>query len=279
MPVSILDSIISKRTLALNLHNHGMSLLYQITIMKKRTYLLIFSVALISSCSSVYMPNVPNTPMLSTKGEFSGGGHISLRGNASVNGAYAISEHFGALFSGSLMDNDGRSKDYKHRLVEVGGGYFNNFGPDDNRIIEVYAGYGLGKTDRVFRQFDDNDVLTNTDVEEVTYNKTFFQVNYSSKKTDNIRMFGKDFPVNFGTALRISNVEMKTFMRNGVGQLREGNVFLEPIFFTRMRVSDNFQLQYTSSGNFGLNNRKFISAGNSLFTIGAVFNVGGYNNK
>jgi hypothetical protein len=225
------------------------------------------------------MPNVPNTPMLSTKGEFSGGGHISLRGNTSINGAYAASDHFGVLFSGSFMNNHGTTKDYKHRLTEIGGGYFNKFGPDDNRIIEIYAGYGLGSTDRVFRDFDDNKVLINTDIEEVTYNKTFFQVNYSSKKRDNIRVFGKDFPVNFGTALRISSVEMKTFVRNGVGQLREGNVFLEPIFFTRMRISDTFQLQYTSSGNFGLNNRKFMSAGNSLFTIGAVVNIGGTKNK
>lgn len=246
---------------------------------KVRNPYLYLSLILLSSCSSVYMPNVPNTPMLSTKGEFSGGGHISLRGNTSINGAYAASEHFGVLFSGSYMNNDGKSKDYRHKLLEIGGGYFNNFGPDDNRIIEIYAGYGGGRTDRAFREYDDQDMLISTDIEEVTYNKTFFQVNYSSKKTDNIRMFGKDFPVNFGTALRISSVEMKTFIRNGKGQLREGNVFFEPIFFTRMRLSDTWQLQYTSSGNFGLNNRKFMTAGNSLFTIGAVVNIGGTKNK
>ncbi len=44
---------------------------------------------------------------------------------------------------------------------------------------------------------------------------------------------------------------MKTFMINGVGQMREGNVFLEPIFFTWMKLNDQFQLQYTTSGNFG----------------------------
>ena len=234
---------------------------------------------MLSSCASVYMPNVPNTPMLSNKGEFSGGGHISLGGNASVNGAYAASEHFGLIFSGSFINSQRDAKDFKNKLLEVGAGYFNDFGPSDNRIVEIYAGYGLGSTDRVFREFDDNDAILKTDVEEVTFNKTFLQINYSSKKTDNIRMFGKDFPVNFGTALRISSVEMKTFLRNGVGQLREGNVFFEPIFFTRMRVNDALQLQYTSSGNFGLYNRKFMSAGNSIFTIGAVVNIGHNKNK
>ncbi|WP_448634210.1 hypothetical protein [Pedobacter panaciterrae] len=139
--------------------------------------------------------------------------------------------------------------------------------------------YGGGKTNRAFRTFDDNDILTNTDLEEITYNKTFIQVNYSSKKSNNLRLFGTDFPINYGTALRISSVQMKTFMRNSIGQVREGNTFLEPIFFTRMRLSDAVQLQYTSSGNFGLNSRKFMSAGNSIFTIGAVINVGGKKSK
>lgn len=220
------------------------------------------------------MPNVPNTPMLSQQGEFSGGAHISWRGNASLNGAYAVSNHFGVLFSGAFMNRERETKDFKHKLLEVGGGYFNTFGPEDNRIIEVYAGYGGGKTDRVFRTYTEADLLTSTDLEEITYNKTFLQVNYSSKKNNDLKLFGKNFPINYGTALRISSVEMKTFMRNGIGQLREGNVFLEPIFFTRMRLSEAVQLQYTTSGTFGLNNRKYINAGHSIFTIGAVVNLG-----
>jgi hypothetical protein len=229
----------------------------------------------VSSCSSVYMPNVPNTPMLSQKGEFSGGVHISPKFNTSINGAYAVSDHIGVLFSGSYIDKEKESKDYRQKLVEIGGGWFDTFGPDNNRIIEIYAGVGTGSTNRVFREFDDNDNLIKSDLEEITYNKTFLQVNYSSKKKRNFRLFGNNYPLNYGTALRISNVEMKTFTRNSIGQVREGNVFLEPIFFTRMRLSEAVQLQYTTSGTFGLNSRKFISAGNSIFTIGVVVNLGG----
>ncbi len=75
--------------------------------------------------------------------------------------------------------------------MEVGGGYFNTFGPDDNRILEVYVGYGGGSTDRTYRRYDDNDVLTGTDLEEATFNKTFLQVNYSSKKSNNLKLFGE----------------------------------------------------------------------------------------
>jgi len=227
-----------------------------------------------SSCSSVYMPNVPNTPMLSKQGEFSGGGHISLKGNISINGAYAASNHLGLLFSGSAMSNERRGKDFNHKLIEIGGGYFDTFGPDNNQIIEIYGGLGKGWSDITFRDFK-GDVLISSDVQEVDYRKSFLQVNYSSKKKNNLKLFGENFPINYGTALRISHVNMDRFFINGVVQPKEDNIFLEPIFFTRMTLSKIIQLQYTTSSNFGLKSRKYMSAGNSIFTAGIVFNVGG----
>ncbi|WP_131537974.1 hypothetical protein [Pedobacter nototheniae] len=228
----------------------------------------------VSGCSSVYMPNVPNTPMLSKQGEFSGGGHISLKGNASINGAYAVSDHIGVLFSGSAMSNERRSKDFNHKLIEIGGGYFNTFGPDDNRIIEVYGGVGKGWSDITYRDFE-HDVVVNTEIQDVDYRKAFIQVNYSSKKKNNLKLFGTNFPINYGTALRVSHVNMDRFFINGVLQPKEDNVFFEPVFFTRMTLSKVIQLQYTTSSNIGLKSRKYMSAGNSIFTIGVVFNVGG----
>lgn len=241
---------------------------------KHLTYLFFSVIILFSSCSSVYMPNVPNTPMLSAKGEFSGGAHISLKGNASINGAYAVSNHLGVLFSGSYMNNEGTKKDYRHKLIEVGGGYIDTFGPDNTQIIEIYAGLGSGRTNRNFRDYEDNVLISNI-MEEVNYTKTFLQVNYSSKKTKTLRLFGNKYGLNYGTALRISHVKMDDFLRNGMAQTKEDNMFIEPVFFTRMQLSDAVQLQYTSSGNFGLKNRKFMTAGNSIFTIGAVVNIGG----
>jgi len=227
-----------------------------------------------ASCSSVYMPNVPNTPMLSKQGEFSGGAHISLKGNASVNGAYAVSDHIGLLFSGSRMNSERKTKDFGHKLIEIGGGYFDTFGPDDNRIIEIYAGVGKGWSDITFRDYK-NDILISSELQEVDYRKTFLQVNYSSKKKNNLRLFGTDFPINYGTALRISHIKMDRFFLNGAVQPKEDNIFFEPVFFTRMALSKTFQLQYTTSSNIGLKNRKYMSAGNSIFTIGVVVNVGG----
>jgi len=230
--------------------------------------------ALFASCSSVYMPNVPNTPMLSKQGEFSGGAHISFKGNASINGAYAVSNHVGLLFSGSAMSSESKNKDFNHKLIEMGGGYYDTFGPDRNRIIEIYGGIGKGWSDINLRTFK-NDVLTSNELQDIDYRKSFLQINYSSKKKNHLKLFGTSFPLNYGTALRVSHVSMDRFFINNVLQDKEDNIFLEPIFFTRMGLSKNLQLQYTSSSNFGLKSRKNMSAGNSIFTIGLVFNIGG----
>ena len=117
-------------------------------------------------------------------------------------------------------------------------------------------------------------MLSSTDFQESKYDKKFIQVNYSSKKRDNLRLFGVNFGLNYGTALRMSFVKTNDFYRNGVHQANEDNIFLEPVFFTRMILSEQVQLQYTSGSNFGLKSRKFLNAGYSVFSVGAVVNLG-----
>ena len=233
--------------------------------------LLLFTLA---SCSSIYIPSVPNTPMLTTQGEIAAGAHMSLKGNFNFNSAYAVSNHVAVLANGAIMSNERDKRDIKHKMIEIGGGYFNTFGPDNNRILEIYGGIGSGRTERIFREFDKNDVLISTDLQEAKYDKKFIQVNYSSKKVDNLRLFGVNFGLNYGTALRMSFVKTNDFYRNNVLQANEDNIFLEPVFFTRMILSEQVQLQYTSGSNFGLKNRKFLNPGNSVFSVGAVINLG-----
>jgi hypothetical protein len=67
---------------------------------------------------------------------------------------------------------------------------------------------------------------------------------------------------------------MAEFIRNDIAQPTEDNIFLEPIFFTRILLTPSVQLQYTSGWNFGLKNREFMTAGNSVSSFGFVINVG-----
>lgn len=242
--------------------------------MKSFLPLLSVLAMILSGCSSIYMPNVPNTPMLTTQGEIAAGGHVSLKGNFNFNTAYAVTNNFAVMFNGGFMDNESRKKDTENNTIEFGAGYFDTFGPDNNRILEIYGGVGSGKSVRINREFDSDDLLVGTNLRKANYDKKFIQVNYSSIKKDNLRLFGKTFGLNFGTALRMSFVKTNDFFINNVQQANEDNIFFEPVFFTRMILSDQVQLQYTSGGNFGLKSRKFLNAGHSVFSIGAVVNIG-----
>jgi hypothetical protein len=200
-----------------------------------------------------------------------------LRGNASLNSAYAVSNNFGVILNGSFINREQRKKDFRQNMLEIGGGYFSTFGPNDNRILEIYGGIGRGKSERIYNNVALNGTLT-YDRQEMTFSKGFVQVNYSSKKANNLRLFGKSIPLNYGTAIRGSYLNMKKFSLNGINQPKEDNIFIEPVAFTRMHLSDAVQLQYTTGSNFGLKNRKYLTAGNSVFSLGFVINVGGLGN-
>lgn len=227
-----------------------------------------------SGCVSTYMPNVPNTPMFTGKGELSVGGHITPKGNITFNTAYAVSDHFAVLLNGSMLNSERRKRDFRHNLLEAGGGYFTTFGPQGDRIIEVYGGIGGGSSDRTENNEDKEGVMT-YDRYEANFSKYFVQVNFSSKRKKSVHLLNRDFPLNYGTALRASYINMNKYLVNGKPGEEEDNIFFEPIFYTRLALNPSVQLQYTSGANFGLKNRKSLTAGYSVFSLGFVINVGG----
>ncbi|MBD1398372.1 hypothetical protein H9Q13_14470 [Pontibacter sp. JH31] len=240
------------------------------------TKLLPFVALLLTTgCVSTYMPNVPNVPMFTEKGELSAAGHITPKGNITFNTAYAVTDKFGVMINGSMLDQERKKRDFRHNLIEAGAGYFTTFGPNQNRVLEIYAGIGGGSSDRTEKE-EKEGVITYTR-REAGFSKYFTQVNFSSKKKKSLRLLGNEFPLNYGTALRLSYVDMNKHLLNGVAQEKEDNIFLEPIFFTRLALSPTVQLQYTSGSNFGLRNRKALTAGYSVFSLGFVINVGGRN--
>lgn len=237
----------------------------------------ISSIALIlvlNSCASLYMPNVPNTPMLSAKDEIHASGHLTLKGNFSFNSAYAFSDHWGVLLNASVTNQERARKEFRQNLLESGLGYFTKFGPEQNRILEIYAGLAMGNSDRSYFTNSSRGPIAD-EIQEINFGKKFLQVNYSTKKKKTLNVLGARFPLNYGTALRISHVRSNKFLINGLEHLPEDNIFFEPVFFTRMAVSKNLQIQYSSGSNFGLKNKKYLQAGNGVLSIGLVWNMGG----
>ncbi|HEY0898432.1 MAG TPA: hypothetical protein VGD90_03815 [Sphingobacteriaceae bacterium] len=241
---------------------------------KGLVFYILLNFIFFAGCSSVYVPNVPNTPMLSSIGELHAGAHISPKGNASFNSAYAVSDHFSVMLNGSFMNRDREKKDFTQNLLEAAGGYYTTFGADNSRILEIYSGLGRGSSLRVLREVT-SDGLVSNERQQVAFNKFFLQANYSSKQKKSLKLFGNRYPLNYGTALRISHVKMRDFKLNDLEQAGEDNIFFEPVFFTRLKLNQAVQIQYTSGSNFGLKNRDYLTAGSSVFTLGVAINVGG----
>ena len=248
-----------------------------VAFMKTVFTTLAFSLLLLlTGCVSTYMPNTPNVPMFTKQGELSAGGHVSLKGNITFSTAYAVSDHFGVMLNGSMLNSERRKMDFKHNLVEAGGGYFTTFGANQNRVLEVYGGFGVGNSDRTEKE-ELEDGTPDYQRREAGFSKYFLQVNFSSKKKKSLHLLNRDFPLNYGTALRASYLNMSDHTLNGVAQPLEDNIFLEPIFYTRLTLNPSVQLQYTSGTTIGLKNRDSLTAAYSVFSIGFVINVGGSN--
>ncbi|WP_206684036.1 hypothetical protein [Pontibacter beigongshangensis] len=247
--------------------------------MKRPLYLhfaTLFLLVTMSGCVSTYMPNVPNVPMFTEKGELSAGGHITPKGNVTFNTAYAVTDHFAVQVNGSMLNTERRKRDFRHNLIEAAGGYFTTFGPEANRVLEVYGGFGGGSSDRVDKKVNNAGEMV-TDRFEASFSKYFVQVNFSSKRKKSLKLFSQEFPLNYGTTLRGSYINMSDFKRNGIAATPEDNIFIEPIFYTRLTLNPSVQLQYSSGTTIGLKNRDYLTAAYSVFSLGVVINVGGSN--
>ena len=229
---------------------------------------------LLPGCVSTYMPNVPNVPMFTQKGELSAAGHITPKGNITFNTAYAVTDHIGVILNGSMLNSERSKRDFRHNLLEAGGGYFTTFGPNQNRILEFYAGYGGGSSDRTEKDEYEDGTMHYKRM-EADFSKYFVQANFTSKKKKSLKLLKKEFPLNYGTTLRASYINMHDYKINGEPAKEEDNIFLEPIFYTRLTLNPSVQVQYTSGTTFGLKNRDALTAAYSVFSLGFVINVGG----
>lgn len=227
-----------------------------------------------ASCSSIYMPNVPATPMFKKSGEVYVGGHFNAKGNVSANLGAALTDNIAIIANGSSVNTGGSSNNYfRQWLAEGGLGYYTTMGNDKRQVFEMYAGYGVGNS-KDFKQRASIYGYELVEAREMNFDKIFLQVNYSSTRKKKINIWGDKKELNYGTAIRLSRVAMKDFTLNEVASLIEDNYFIEPLFFTRMQLVNGLQIQYTNGFNIGLNSNEYLKAGNSVFTLGLVYTFG-----
>ena len=230
-------------------------------------FVLLPALASLTGCASLYFPPPPHAPLLTQKGEIYGSLSTNQQTNFALQGAYAATDHLAVAGTFSSLHHNKKNNTENFDFGEASLGYFTRL--PDRRVLEVYAGLGLGTTRRIER-----------DAERVTerildgnLSKYFVQANYARKKSKTLHLFHRDFPLTYGAAMRLSYVELNNFRI--AGQLRPGenNVFFEPITFTRVQLSGPFYLQLMSGQCFGFRHNEFLKAANSVFQVGIIFNL------
>lgn len=226
------------------------------------------------SCSSMYMPNVPSAPMFTEAGEVYVSGNINTKANVSANLGVAVTDHVAVIANGSYVDNQSNTKDYAQKMAEAGIGYFTRFGKKNNRVFEIYGGYGLG-TVHVADKRSSTMGQAVIEKRDMDFDKIFVQANFSSEKKDAIKLFGQRRDIDYGTIIRLSNMRMKAFAINSIPTEKEDNMLIEPVFYTKMGVGKGWKLQYTNGMIFGFKSNDYLKAGYPLFTLGVLYKFGG----
>jgi hypothetical protein len=134
------------------------------------------------SCSSVYLPNSHNVPMLSKAGEVQG--HLSFVSGYNLQAAVAVTNNVAVMANGMYSDSK-QSSDVsgsKYNFGELGAGYFVN---TDKYYIDLFGGYGAGKTSTtdstsyfVIRPTQTSYVH----ITSVNYNRYFLQFSFGIKR-------------------------------------------------------------------------------------------------
>ena len=214
-----------------------------------------------SSCSSMYIPSMVNTPLLSEQGEIQG--ELSLTTNAVQLGVdYAITDHLAAMAQTNISygnftnaydiytskDEDSTLLDltnwgkFNNRHYELGVGYYNMFNKDHFKM-EALGGMGFCHAD------DENDYHTNVlEKYDSKYTMIFGQLNtgFSSKFCD------------FGLAFRLApsfhkfkweTIDAADPSQNTNGTEHFAMFHIEPLLFLRLGY-DHFKITAKAGCSF-----------------------------
>lgn len=138
-------------------------------IKQNRILIIIGILALFSSCSPEYVPNMVNSPMFTNAGEFQAT-IATGTSNFDAHTAAAITDHIGIMINGSYGNetNDTTDNFHKHSFIEGGVGYYDKFGTHGR--YEIFGGYGFGKVEGYFENIGFDEEIT-----DARYNRFFIQ--------------------------------------------------------------------------------------------------------
>jgi hypothetical protein len=134
----------------------------------------LFALILLSSCTTVYIPNEVNAPAFNEPNQFKGG--ISI-GNSGTNLqlGYSFYKHFAAIGDISYLDRKSSEPRFQ-RTWSLGLGYFTRIRQSDSMFYEVFGSYSNGRTNSAY---EDQFLTNGPGYENADYNRFYVTQNIS----------------------------------------------------------------------------------------------------
>ncbi len=221
------------------------------------------------SCS-VYIPNGANTPMFSRKGEAQI--NASVGSGINIQGAYAVTDHFGIMANGYYTNSteDSGSNDTRKgsgQLFEGGIGYYNKSGA--GLAFETYAGAGFGSVS-IDRATSAPLAATKFEASAV---KFFIQptIGYSGKNfeiglTPRLTMLNYQKP-----ATTYSKADLAVYKFVDIDQTNW--MFFEPMLTIR-GGGERLKGQIQAGHSFKINKEE-LGYSSGIFNVGIIYKFGG----
>lgn len=134
-----------------------------------KTGSLLISLYILCSGFVIYTPTALYTPLLKTNKEMDLTAKLVLSesGLWNFSTAYALNDNLGIMFSGITSNsnsfitvesnpNSGNITEFKKNAFELGGGCFVPYGRKNNRLFQIYSGFGFGS---VYDKFSERNIL------------------------------------------------------------------------------------------------------------------------
>ncbi len=216
---------------------------------------------IITSCTTVYVPNSLNTPLLSKKNEATFSINSGITGT-DLQSSFAFTDNLAVMLNYSFISQENEEA-LKQKFGEFALGYFSE--SHDNNIAEIFLGFGYGEASSVGKIVYQNYINDNISAKSNFY-RLFIQGDFGIK--------GKIIETGLsirGSYLYFSNIKYSLPIFDA--DMSIDNFFVTPSFFFKIGgplLKFQAQIAYSKI----LNTSKFIFYEPLIFSVGINLRIG-----
>jgi len=233
----------------------------------------ILLLALLSSCSPLYLPGTRNAPLFTEQGEAQLSGYLSAAG-AEAQVAYSLTDNLAVIggYNYASQKKTSNTTEYtrKNGYGEFGLGYYNR---SRSARYELFVGYGMGESTSsdVYYFFSSAFGQGVETVATGKYQRIFFQPSIGTNNRS----------TNLSFTPRISWVDFSEFTSQGVTVKpgEQASIFLEPAASLKFHLTGNIFAVMQLGLTVPMNGQPFFEYQSLQASIGLQIDTGGLRTK